>query len=199
MNPQFNHIQYFQKDFIHISKSKYFLLQYHKRKKKVIRQLCRWPNTCKGTQIIKKGQGRPLPSGGTPLTNLTAVKLSRKRCPKNSSRTCVESNLCKVHLELYIPPLTQPTNNAPDLYHFTRLGVLCWFEMEQSRMLVCWLGWSDLLVWFGGGGLIWWADFGGLVWRWSGVGVGAWSDLWSDLRLLRLSGVVVWSEVDFMV
>ena len=77
-------------------------------------------------------------------------------------------------------------------------GVLCWFEVEQSRMLGCWLGWSDLLVWFGGGGLIRWADFGGLVWRWSGVGGGAWSDLWSDLTLLRLSGVVVWSEVDFM-
>ena len=114
------------------------------------------------------------------------------------NRTCVESMLCKVHPELYIPPLTQTTNNAPDLYHFTRLGVLCWFEVEQSRMVVCWLGWTDLLVWCGGGGLIWWADFGGLVWRWSGVGVGAWSDLWSDLRLLRLSGVVVWSEADLM-
>ena len=57
------------------------------------------------------------------------------------------------------------------------------------------LGWSDLV---GGGGLIWWADFGGLVWRWSGVGIDAWSDLWSDLRLIWLSGVVVWSEADLM-
>ena len=79
----------------------------------------------------RKGQGRPLPSRGTPLTNLTTVKLSRKRYPKTSGRTCVESMLCKVHPKLYISPLTQPTNNAPDLYHFMRLGVLCWFELES--------------------------------------------------------------------
>ena len=73
----------------------------------------------------EKGQGRPLPSRGTPLTNLTTVKLSRKRCPETSGRTCVESILCNVYPELYIPPLTQPTNNTPDLYHFTRMGLLC--------------------------------------------------------------------------
>ena len=89
--------------------------------------------------------------------------------------------LCKVHPELYIPPLTQPTNNAPDLYHFTRLGVLCWFEVEQPWMVVCGLIWS-----------------GGLVWRWSDVGVDAWSDLWPDLRLVWLSIVVVWSGADLM-
>ena len=89
--------------------------------------------------------------------------------------------LCKVHPELYIPPLTQPTNNAPDLYHFTRLGVLCWFEVEQPWMVVCGLIWS-----------------GSLVWRWSGVGVGTWSDLWPDLRLIWLSGVLVWSGEDLM-
>ena len=108
----------------------------------------------------QKGKGRPLPAQGAPLTDLTTVNLSRKRCPKTSGRTCVESMLCKVHPELYIPPLTQPTNNAPDLYHFTRLGVLCWFEVEQPWMVVCGLIWS-----------------GGLVWRWSDVGVAAWSDL----------------------
>ena len=143
-----------------------------------------------------KREGEALTSPGHPLTNLTTVKLSRKRCPKTSGRTCVESMLCKVHPELYIPPLTQPTNNAPDLCHFTRLSLLCWFEVDNWRTVVCWLGWTDLLVWCGGDGLIWWADFGDLVWRWSGVGVGAWSDLWSDLRLLRLCGVVVWSEAD---
>ena len=94
---------------------------------------------------------------------------------------CVESMLCKVHPELYIPPLTQPTNNAPNLYHFTRLGVLCWFEVEQSWMVVCRLIWS-----------------GSLVWRWSGVGVGSWSDLWADLRLVWLTVVVVWSGADLM-
>ena len=60
------------------------------------------------------------------------------------------------------------------------------------------LGWSDLVAWCDGGGLIWWADFGGLVWRWSGVVVGAWSDLWSDLRLVWLSDVMVWPGADLM-
>ena len=94
----------------------------------------------------EKGKGRPLPARETTLTNLTTVKLSRKRCPKISGRTCVESMLCKVHPELYIPPLTQPIMNAPNLYHFKRLGVLCWFEVEQSRMVVCW---ADL-IWLSG-------------------------------------------------
>ena len=120
----------------------------------------------------QKGQGRPLPAQEAPLTDLTTVNLSRKRCPKTSGRTCVESMLCKVHPELYIPPLTQPTNNAPDLYHFTRLGVLCWFDVEQPWMVVCGLIWS-----------------GGLVWRWSDVG---------GLRLIWLSIVVVWSGADLM-
>ena len=129
----------------------------------------------------QKGKGRPLPAQGAPLTDLTTVNLSRKKCPKTSGRTCVESMLCKVQPELYIPPFTQPTNNAPDLYHFTRLGVLCWFEVEQPWMVVCGLIWS-----------------GGLVWRWSDVGVDAWSDLWPDLRLVWLSIVVVWSGADLM-
>ena len=43
-------------------------------------------------------------------------------------------------------PMTQPTNNAPDLYHFTKLGVLCLFEVEQPRMVVCW---ADL-IWLSG-------------------------------------------------
>ena len=64
---------------------------------------------------------------------------------------------------------------------FTRLGVLCWFELEQSWMVVCGLIWS-----------------GGLVWRWSNVGIGAWSDLWPDMRLIWLSVVVVWSGADLM-
>ena len=147
----------------------------------------------------ENGQGRPLPSRGTPLTNLTTVKLNRKRCPKTSGRTCVERMFCKVHPELYVPPLTQPKNNAPDLYHFTRLGVQCWFEVEQSKMAVFWLAWSDLLVWCGCGGLFWWADFGGLVWElvhglicsriWDS------SDclvLWSDLMRILWAALVVW-------
>ena len=78
----------------------------------------------------EKGQGRPLPARGTPLANLTTIKLSRKKSPENSGRKCVESMLCKVHPELYIPPFTQPIRNTPDLYHFKRLGILCWLEAE---------------------------------------------------------------------
>ena len=131
-----------------------------------------------------KREGEALTSPGHPLTNLTTVKLSRKRCPKTSGRTCVESMLCKVHPELYITPLTQPTNNAPDLYHFKRLGVLCWFEVEQSRMVVCW---ADLEVWCGGGCLISLADFGALVWRWSG----------SETPLIVwCGGLVLWSNLE---
>ena len=72
----------------------------------------------------EKGKGRPLPAQGTPLANLTTINLSRKS-PETLGRTCVESMLCKVHPELYIPALTQPIKNAPDLYHFKRLGMLC--------------------------------------------------------------------------
>ena len=77
-----------------------------------------------------KREGEALTSPGNPLANLTTVKLSRKKIPETSGRTCVESMLCKVHPELYIPPLTQPIKNAPDLYHFKRLGMLCWLEAE---------------------------------------------------------------------
>ena len=115
-----------------------------------------------------KRAGEALTSPGSPLTDLTTVKLSRKRCPKTSGRTCVESMLCKVHPELYIPPLTQPIMNAPNLYHFKRLGVLCWFEVEQSRMVVCWadLIWLSgvaVVVCSGGLTLVVWSD-DGLVW-----------------------------------
>ena len=108
----------------------------------------------------QKGKGRPLPAQGAPLTDLTTVNLSRKRCPKTSGRTCVESMLCKVHPELYIPPLTQPIMNAPNLYHFKRLGVLCWFEVEQSRMVVCR---ADLICRSGVAVVVWSDD--GLVWE----------------------------------
>ena len=126
-----------------------------------------------------KREGEALTSPGNPLANLTTVTLSRIRSPETSSRTCVESMLCKVHPELYIPSLTQPIMNAPDLYHFSRLGVLCWFEAEQPGIYFCCLirvVWSD-----GGSGLMVW--FGGRIWRWSGVEFGC-GDLicgwWTD-------------------
>ena len=131
-----------------------------------------------------KREGEALTSPGNPLANLTTVKLSRIRSPETSSRTCVESMLCKVHPELYIPPLTQPIRNAPDLYHFSRLGVLCWFGAEQSGVYCCGLTdsgglvwrwrWSDGLIWLSGltmvwrGIRIWWSDLGWSCW-WSCV------------------------------
>ena len=105
----------------------------------------------------EKREGEALTSPGNPLANLTTVKLSRIRSPETSGRKCVESMLCKVHPELYIPSLTHPTRNAPNLYPFKRLGVLCWFEAESRMVFWC-------------GSLIWWADLVGcwLVWlgRW---------------------------------
>ena len=151
----------------------------------------------------KKAQGKPLPPLGNPLNDLTTVKLNRKRCPKTSGRTCVESMLCKVHPEHYIPSLTQPTNNAPDLYDFKRLGVLCWFEVEQSRMVVCW---ADLICWSGVAVVVWsdglilvvWSE-NGLVWElvhgliggqiWDSSDSLVW---WSDLGRSLWAAVVVW-------
>ena len=100
-----------------------------------------------------KGKGRPLPAQGTPLANLTTIKLqlSRKKS-ETSGRTCVESMLCKVHPELYIPSLTQPIKNAPDLYHFKKLGMPFWLE-DGGLWSVVWfvgggllIGWSELVV-----------------------------------------------------
>ena len=142
---------------------------------------------------MKKGRGGPY-QPRAPLTNLTTVKLSRKRCPKISGRTCVESMLCKVHPELYIPPLTQPITNAPNLYHFTRLSLLCWFAVEQSRTVVCW---ADL-IWCPGLAVAVWSD-DGLVWElmhglicggiWDSSDCLVW---WSDLRRILWAADVVW-------
>ena len=74
--------------------------------------------------------------------------------------------LCKVHPELYIPPLTQPIKNAPDLYHFKRLGA-DWKLSSQECCPVVWWGdlnwWSGLVVVVGSDGLIWWSG-GCLIW-----------------------------------
>ena len=95
---------------------------------------------------LLKRAGEALTSPGSPLANLTTVKLSQIRRPDGSGRKRVNSMLCKVHPELYIPPFTQPTRNVPDLYHFRRLGVLCWFWswVVKGSSLV---GSSDLVVW----------------------------------------------------
>ena len=139
----------------------------------------------------EKREGEALTSPGHPLANLTTVKLSRIRSPETSGRTCVESMLCKVHPELYITPLTQPTRNAPNLYHFRRLGVLCWLEAESRMVVWCWslLWWADLIgcwvVWPGRpvwrSALVGWCSC--LVWR---------SDLVVCFNGLNRCGVLVW-------
>ena len=94
---------------------------------------------------------------------------------------------------LYTP--LDPTHKQctwPVPFHEVGCAVLIWSGAVKNGSL---LGWSDLVVRFGGRDLIWWADFGGLVWRWSGVGVGAWSDLWSGSELIWLSGVMVRSDL----
>ena len=98
-----------------------------------------------------KGKGRPLPAQGTPLANLTTIKLSRKKVQKVRPKVC-ESMLCKVHPELYLPSLTQPIKNAPDLYHFKKLGMPFWLE-DGGLWSVVWfvgggllIGWSELVV-----------------------------------------------------
>ena len=90
--------------------------------------------------------------------------------------------LCKVHPELYIPPLTQPIRNAPDLYHFKRLGLL--FCLGDAGLWPDGVIWSDLVVWFGSRWSVLMVWFGGRVWRWSVVVLGC-GGLISDL--------IVWS------
>ena len=89
---------------------------------------------------------------------------------------------------LYTP--LDPTHKQctwPVPFHEVGCAVLIWSRAVKNGSL---LGWSDLVVRFGGWGLIWWADFGGLVWRWSGVGIGAWSDLWSG----SVTHLIVWCD-----
>ena len=131
--------------------------------------------------ILWKREGEVLTNPGNPLANLTTVKA--KKIPETLGRTCVESMLCKVHPELYIPPLTQPIRNAPDLCHFKRLGLL--FCLRDAGLWPDAVIWSDLVVWFGSWSrsvlMVW---FGGRVWRWSVVVLGC-GGLISDL--------IVWS------
>ena len=73
----------------------------------------------------EKGKGRPLPARGAQLTKLLTIKLSRK---KNSGvfrpKVCGKYTL-QGSSRVLCTPLTQPIKNAPNLYHFKRLGMLC--------------------------------------------------------------------------
>ena len=124
-----------------------------------------------------KREGEALTSPGHPLTNLTTVKLSRKRCPKTSGRTCVESMLCKVHPELYIPPLNPTHKQCTWPVPFQEVGcaVLIWSGAVKDGNLLVGLIWSAGLMWR------WWFYLMGWFW-WSGltmVWCGSWCMVWS--------------------
>ena len=147
----------------------------------------------------EKGKGRPLPAQGAQLANLTTIKLSRKKCLESSGRTCVESMLCKVHPELYIPPSTQPIKNAPDLYHSR--GWVCCADWKLSRQGWCPVVWWGDLNWLSGLAVVLWSD--GLIW-WSGRDDGlvwysdvvVWSGLWSDCLVWWSDRLASWSNLE---
>ena len=111
----------------------------------------------------EKGQGRPLPARGAPLTNLTTVKLSRNKVRKLQAESVWKVCFARFIQGSIYPPLTQPIRNAPNLYH---CDLLIWSRVVKDG---CLPGWSDLVVWYGGDGLFWWSDLfvgseNGLVW-----------------------------------
>ena len=142
-----------------------------------------------------KRAGEALTSPGSPLTDLTTVKLSRKRCPKTSGRTCVESMLCKVHPELYVPPSSQTHKESTWSVPFQEAGyaVLIGIWVVKDGVL-----WSGGVIWTGGLDWRWWCD----LW-WSNLVVGTGRDgtmvccgirmWWSDLGcdLIVLCGVLI--------
>ena len=124
----------------------------------------------------EKGKWRPLPAQGTQLANLTTIKLSRKKSPETSGRTCVESMLCKVHPELYIPSL-DPTHkectwpvSLQEVGYAVLIGVL-WYDGLIWSVGLDWRWWWDPMVRFGSR-VVTMALFGIRMW---------WSDLGSDL------------------
>ena len=78
----------------------------------------------------EKGQGRPLPAQGTPLTNLTTINLSRRRIRKLQDERVWKVCFARFIQSSMYPPRPKPIRKAPDLYHFKRLGMLCWLESE---------------------------------------------------------------------
>ena len=130
-----------------------------------------------------KREGEALTSLGSPLTDLTTVKLSRKRCPKTSGRTCVESMLCKVHPEPYIPPLPWPNPQTMHLTCTILRGWVCCADLNWSSHGWQSVGWSDLVVW-SDDSLMWELVHGLICGRMR-------DSVW-------LSVVVVWSGADLM-
>ena len=132
-------------------------------------ELLSLPNTCKATQEWKR-EGEALTSPGNPLTNLTTIKLCRKRSPGTSSRTRVDSMRCKVHPELFLLTSLNPT-------HKETIWPGC-LEVGRSVQSCGWL-----ISWEVGGLVMVWSEVcfveNGLDWR-----SAAWKKVWTG-GLLR--------------
>ena len=93
---------------------------------------------------LRKREGKALTSPGNPLTNLTTVKLSRKKMSENlRPNVCGKYALQGSSRALYTP--LYPTHKQctwPVPVHEVGCAVLIWSG-------------SDLVVWCGGSGLIW--------------------------------------------
>ena len=129
-------------------------------------ELLSLPNTCKATQEWKR-EGEALTSPGNPLTNLTTIKLSRKRSPGTSSRTCVDSMRCKVHPELFLLTSLNPTHKGTIWPGCLEVGR----SVQSCGWLISWEVGGLVMVWsevcFVENSLVW----GLLRGKWSGLEV----------------------------
>ena len=75
--------------------------------------------------ILREREGEALTSPGNPLANLTTINLSRKRVRKLQAERVWKVCFARFIQSSMYPPRPKPTKNAPDLYHFKRLGMLC--------------------------------------------------------------------------
>ena len=140
----------------------------------------------KRNPTYEKGQGRPLPARGNPLTDLTTVKLNRKGCPKTSGRTCVESMLCKVHRELYIPPPPRPN---PQTMHLT--CTISWGWMYCADLKWSSQGWLSVGQIGSGMAVVVWSD-GPILVVWCGSWCMALSVVGSETTPIVWCGGLIW-------
>ena len=134
-----------------------------------------------------KGKGRPLPAQGTPLANLTTIKLSRKKvrnvrpnvcgkCGLQSSSRALYTSLEPTHKECTWPVPFQEAGYAVMIGRWWSADRMVSFGGRVVMMVCCCIRmwWSDL-----GCDLIAWCDglmdwFHGLIWisawgRWFGL------------------------------
>ena len=83
------------------------------------------------------------------------------RSPRISGRRCVDGMLCKVHPELYITPVSQPTRKLTDHKPQLNIGMMpeavTGSGWSDVKLFVRWVGWSQVKLWTGLGA----ADRGG--------------------------------------